>query len=471
MKRMMVRHLGALAGLLLAATSRGDVFDFAHTLYDYAGGGHWWDYNRIDLTSGNSGVPGETGDLITIPVPGLFRFFVDWTSVDVDTFDYVFYAVNGDRTVIAYNQDQPLYGASYQFPVNAGDTITLGVGTTDGEFGSGNAVFYNVDFWSLFGFDDFAWSAYSSGGGGAFTFPPPTLRVVGGDQGIQELNDIYTYQQTRVWNLISGNYSSPDSEDFDQGYVYTTSAGYQIFIQNDTQGPFSNLFFFAPGIQTIGYGVFTADGFFGPGTLTVDSFTAYMYPAHAEELDFSFFVDDAGGQYDITYLDPESFWDFTIFGGDAGVGGSSKLLSFGSQFDGILEAWFEYYSGGDVGDFDYAFYEVDGDRTVIADNDSEELRYRLQFPVRAGQKISFGVATVDGEAGRGRLDVASIRVFLSNTEGCYADFTGDGTLDLFDFLGYVNLFNAGEPAADCDGDGDFTLFDFLCFTNAFNAGC
>jgi hypothetical protein len=54
---------------------------------------------------------------------------------------------------------------------------------------------------------------------------------------------------------------------------------------------------------------------------------------------------------------------------------------------------------------------------------------------------------------------------------CYADFTGDGSLDLFDFLSYVNAFNAAEPAADCTGDAAFDLFDFLCFVNAFNAGC
>ena len=54
---------------------------------------------------------------------------------------------------------------------------------------------------------------------------------------------------------------------------------------------------------------------------------------------------------------------------------------------------------------------------------------------------------------------------------CYADFTGDGTLDLFDFLAFVNAFNAEEDSADCDVDGAWTLFDFLCFTNAFNAGC
>ncbi len=55
--------------------------------------------------------------------------------------------------------------------------------------------------------------------------------------------------------------------------------------------------------------------------------------------------------------------------------------------------------------------------------------------------------------------------------GCYADCTGDGTLDLFDFLCFVNAFNAGEAYADCEGTCAQDLFDFLCFVNQFNAGC
>jgi hypothetical protein len=54
---------------------------------------------------------------------------------------------------------------------------------------------------------------------------------------------------------------------------------------------------------------------------------------------------------------------------------------------------------------------------------------------------------------------------------CAADLNGDGTLDLFDFLTFVNLFNANDPRADCVGNCKFDLFDFLCFVNAFNAGC
>jgi hypothetical protein len=54
---------------------------------------------------------------------------------------------------------------------------------------------------------------------------------------------------------------------------------------------------------------------------------------------------------------------------------------------------------------------------------------------------------------------------------CAPDLNGDGSLDLFDFLAFVNAFNAQDPIGDWDGDGEFSLFDFLAFVNAFNTGC
>ncbi|UYV11535.1 MAG: right-handed parallel beta-helix repeat-containing protein [Phycisphaera sp.] len=55
--------------------------------------------------------------------------------------------------------------------------------------------------------------------------------------------------------------------------------------------------------------------------------------------------------------------------------------------------------------------------------------------------------------------------------GCPADLDGDGSLTIFDFLAFQNLFDLMDPAADFDGDGEFTIFDFLAFQNAFDAGC
>ncbi|MEQ8318189.1 MAG: GC-type dockerin domain-anchored protein [Phycisphaerales bacterium] len=60
----------------------------------------------------------------------------------------------------------------------------------------------------------------------------------------------------------------------------------------------------------------------------------------------------------------------------------------------------------------------------------------------------------------------SVRIFT-----CYADLNGDSQLDIFDFLEFQNLFDAGDDQADCDDNGTLDIFDFLCFQNAFDAGC
>ncbi|MEO1008889.1 MAG: GC-type dockerin domain-anchored protein [Planctomycetota bacterium] len=54
---------------------------------------------------------------------------------------------------------------------------------------------------------------------------------------------------------------------------------------------------------------------------------------------------------------------------------------------------------------------------------------------------------------------------------CRPDIDGDGSLTIFDFLAFQNLFDAGDLAADFDGDGSLTIFDFLEFQNEFDAGC
>ena len=55
--------------------------------------------------------------------------------------------------------------------------------------------------------------------------------------------------------------------------------------------------------------------------------------------------------------------------------------------------------------------------------------------------------------------------------GCYPDCTGEGTLDIFDFLCFQDAFTVMDPYADCTGEGTFDIFDFLCFQDAFTIGC
>ncbi|MEO1007227.1 MAG: spondin domain-containing protein [Planctomycetota bacterium] len=62
-------------------------------------------------------------------------------------------------------------------------------------------------------------------------------------------------------------------------------------------------------------------------------------------------------------------------------------------------------------------------------------------------------------------------VLTRTSTRCPADYGGDGLLTIFDFLEFLNDFDARDPMADFDGDGEFTIFDFLAFQNAFQIGC
>ncbi len=62
-------------------------------------------------------------------------------------------------------------------------------------------------------------------------------------------------------------------------------------------------------------------------------------------------------------------------------------------------------------------------------------------------------------------------IVIDAGDDCRADLDGDGSLTIFDFLAFQNLFDSGDPRADFDGDGSLTLFDFLAFQNEFDAGC
>ena len=82
--------------------------------------------------------------------------------------------------------------------------------------------------------------------------------------------------------------------------------------------------------------------------------------------------------------------------------------------------------------------------------------------------------------GDGRLDLISSgygdgEVYVLKNQcadaPCPPDLDADGTLTIFDFLTFLNLFQDGDAQADFDGDGELTLFDFLAFQNAFDAGC
>ena len=86
-----------------------------------------------------------------------------------------------------------------------------------------------------------------------------------------------------------------------------------------------------------------------------------------------------------------------------------------------------------------------------------------------GVARSGDVAYVADQSGGVRvLSVADVGVC---EVGCAADFNGDGSLDVLDFVAFQRAWVAGDAAADCDGDGAFGVLDFVCFQALFVGGC
>ncbi|MFG0315140.1 MAG: GC-type dockerin domain-anchored protein, partial [Phycisphaerales bacterium] len=68
-------------------------------------------------------------------------------------------------------------------------------------------------------------------------------------------------------------------------------------------------------------------------------------------------------------------------------------------------------------------------------------------------------------------DSTSVLLNECAEEACLADFNGDGSLNVLDFVAFQLAFTAGDAAADCDENGLFDVLDFVCFQQEFVVGC
>lgn len=96
----------------------------------------------------------------------------------------------------------------------------------------------------------------------------------------------------------------------------------------------------------------------------------------------------------------------SVTGGDAGSAGQTY---FSTTAVGDQTVEFDWsYTSVDYGDFDFAFYIVNGATTTLAINDDSPASGTDSFSVSDGDTFGFGVETVDGVFGAGSLDVTSI---------------------------------------------------------------
>ena len=129
------------------------------------------------------------------------------------------------------------------------------------------------------------------------------------------------------------------------------------------------------------------------------------------------------------------------------------------------------YSSRDAFDtFDYAFYEIDGFRTVIAYNGDTPSLFdpatgQLTLEVLSGQKLAFGVFSEDGEDGPGILEITNFSA--SADPASLADLNGDGILMLDDINLFIRCFLTHDPRADINRDGLIDISDLQDFVAAY----
>ncbi len=116
-----------------------------------------------------------------------------------------------------------------------------------------------------------------------------------------------------------------------------------------------------------------------------------------------------------------------------------------------------------------SFPEFDGNMNPTVDSivcwtDREIIRAAIGSSINSANYTARADFDLDGD-----IDANDLAVF--NGFGCTADVDCDGDVDYFDYISYINKYNANDPAADMDGDGDWDFFDFTAFTNTTNVGC
>jgi len=104
--------------------------------------------------------------------------------------------------------------------------------------------------------------------------------------------------------------------------------------------------------------------------------------------------------------------------------------------------------------------------------------------VSTKKKIPYRVLSVNENATPGTTDSLTFRVNTPSgasneatitwtyvVNGCLADVSQDGELNIIDFVTFQAFFQFGDLTADFNNDGVLNVLDFVAFQTAFSAGC
>jgi serine protease AprX len=102
---------------------------------------------ELFIIGGDDGVGGNADLFIEIPFDGTITFDWGYQSTDTGEFDSGGYVINGDYTVLAFNNTQvPFFDETATVEVSAGDIFAFRVETDDGLFGPGELGVTNFEF-------------------------------------------------------------------------------------------------------------------------------------------------------------------------------------------------------------------------------------------------------------------------------------------------------------------------------------
>lgn len=122
---------------------------------------------------------------------------------------------------------------------------------------------------------------------------------------------------------------------------------------------------------------------------------------------------------------------------------------------------------------------IDSTLKLVSRNSNESAADHEVLYVRT-LTVSGGVLDLNGRTlyykvqGLGGIDLQSVVLNggrLIKLASCPADFNGDDTVNIFDYLDFVNAFELGLPGADFDHDGAIDLFDYDAFVVALETPC
>jgi len=240
--------------------------------------------------------------------------------------------------------------------------------------------------------------------------------------------------------------------------------------------------------QTFSYGVGVLETRFADNFQMSTGWTAENLGASSGDWDRGVPVNDPGWEYDPA-SDSDGSGACLLTQNDLGNtdvdGGAVRITSPEFDLSGEVDISYDYYLNltNPAGtDFLIAEVSTGGPWIEVARHGTDGGLSWRSHTITAAQLASAGVSGTPTTRIRftandanpqsiveGGVDAFSVSAI--SCDSCYADCTGEGSLDIFDFICFQDAFASADPYADCNNSGTFDIFDFICFQDAFATGC